>query len=58
MAYVDEHDKENEKKASVIVTVNTPGSKFEEKYPGFDAWQKALARSRAEAERAANDETR
>lgn len=56
LAYVDEHDKENE--ASVIVTVNTPGSKFEKKYPGFDAWQKALARSRAEAESAANDETR
>ena len=53
LAYVDAHDPVSS--ASVIVTVNTPGAKFEEKYPGFDAWQKALAAERAREE---SEETR
>ena len=56
LAYVDERDPEST--ASVIATVNMPGRKFEEKYPGFDAWQKALARTRAEAERGESSSAR
>jgi hypothetical protein len=44
IAYVEAHDPEST--VSIVVTVNTSGVKFEEKYPGFDAWQKEVAETR------------